>query len=502
MQRLVLDVEGVMEFERRIAEGGIALDELMRRAGLAVANTVLSIGACGGLGSSAYEDEPLDLSGVCGACQLSRCATRKACGRGFPFDLPRVAILAGPGNNGGDGWVAAEALAEAGCEVELYTPRAAEDLRVEPVHAEAMRVMGRLGEPAMEKLSVFFEPDEDAIRHALRRADVVVDALLGVGFKGPELREPYAAWASLVNEAHEGGTLVVSADVPSGMNAQTGELAEPTVRADVTVVMLAAKPGMLLPKSAEFTGRLVYANLGFNVRSYRCFMPEGNAESGFGRLDLVDELRNHISRTFVPSAPVASCVAAPSFGSSVLAPIGGSGTDRRAKSIAAPPEPEMLCAPTMAPAFEEELAPFDAFGFVSDATPPSCGAAQPAAAKPADLRDLLDCLDAPFSTLLLSLIDARGFTDAQVYKRAGMSRQLFSKIRSSADYRPMKKTVLALAIALELSLEETRELLARAGFALSHSSKADIIVEYFITHEIYDIMVVNEALFAFDQPLL
>ena len=83
-----------------------------------------------------------------------------------------------------------------------------------------------------------------------------------------------------------------------------------------------------------------------------------------------------------------------------------------------------------------------------------------------------------------------------------MSRQLFSKIRSDAAYRPTKKTALALAVALELGLDETNDLLARAGFTLSHSSKADVIVEYFITRNKFDIFEINEALYAFDQPLL
>lgn len=118
------------------------------------------------------------------------------------------------------------------------------------------------------------------------------------------------------------------------------------------------------------------------------------------------------------------------------------------------------------------------------------------------LQDWLDQVDEPFSTTLLMLIDRKGLTDVDVYKRANMSRQLFSRIRSDALYRPAKKTVLALGIALELTLDELRDLLERAGFALSRSSERDLIVEYFVTHGDYNLFHINEALYEFDQPLI
>ena len=115
---------------------------------------------------------------------------------------------------------------------------------------------------------------------------------------------------------------------------------------------------------------------------------------------------------------------------------------------------------------------------------------------------VLSNLDEPFNIILLRLIDAKGYSDVDVYKRANINRKLFSKIRCGDGYMPSKKTVLALAIALRLNIDETQDILACAGYALSHSVKFDVIVEFFIVHEMFDVFTINEMLFRYEQPLL
>ena len=119
-----------------------------------------------------------------------------------------------------------------------------------------------------------------------------------------------------------------------------------------------------------------------------------------------------------------------------------------------------------------------------------------------NIDDVVAQIGESFQERLFRLIDERGMTDVEVYKRANIGRKLFSKIRCNSDYKPKKRTAMALAIALKLNLDETKDLLSRAELALSPSSKFDLILEYFIDKEVYDVYTINLALFEHDLPIL
>ena len=118
-----------------------------------------------------------------------------------------------------------------------------------------------------------------------------------------------------------------------------------------------------------------------------------------------------------------------------------------------------------------------------------------------NIDNLMDQLEETFSQRLLRMIDERGMTDSEAYTKAYVDRRHFSKIRKDVNYAPNKKTVLAFTIALELSLDEAKDLLGSAGFALSRSSKTDIIVAYFLQNKIYDMFEINDVLDAYGQPV-
>lgn len=217
----VLDVDEVVALERRIADGGTSLLELMKRAGRALADYV-----------------------------LERMPAVPAAGK--------VVVLAGSGNNGGDGWVAACILADAGCGVTVVAKAMPDALRAEPARTAALEAMGAF----CGDFRVIVDPDEGELECLVRSSDLVVDAILGTGFAHEQVRDPYAMWIDLVNSAHRAcGVTVISADCPSGLNAQTGKSAAQCVRADATVTMLAPKRGLLEPNASQFVGKLLLAPL-------------------------------------------------------------------------------------------------------------------------------------------------------------------------------------------------------------------------------------------------
>ncbi len=147
---------------------------------------------------------------------------------------------------------------------------------------------------------------------------------------------------------------------------------------------------------------------------------------------------------------------------------------------------------------EAAVAEFDASSMKKYKVTSTMAATMPTNRK---IDDLMEQLDETFSQRLLRMIDERGMTDSEAYNKAYVDRRHFSKIRKDPNYAPAKKTVLAFAIALELSMDETKDLLNCAGFALSRSSKTDIIVAYFLQNQIYDMFEINEVLYDYGQPI-
>ena len=259
-RRRALDVAEVVELERAIAAAGTPLDELMRRAGAAVADEV----------------------------------------RAWAPNATPVVILCGSGNNGGDGWVCARELARDGWPVTLVTPKAHEQLKAEPARSEAFTTCEAAAQEKLP-LTVMVAPDSTRVAEAMDGAGAVVDAILGTGFSGESVREPYATWINLANRRRFSGTasqiaspknarnrdpkpptaqhqpdgllvlkagrkakgapLAIAVDVPSGLSAQTGTAALPRFYADETVTMLAFKSGLLAKAAEPITGFVELAEL-------------------------------------------------------------------------------------------------------------------------------------------------------------------------------------------------------------------------------------------------
>lgn len=142
--------------------------------------------------------------------------------------------------------------------------------------------------------------------------------------------------------------------------------------------------------------------------------------------------------------------------------------------------------------YDEVIRPFDISPLISSKKP----------INDRSLEEVVDNLDETFTMSLFRLIDERELDDVEVYKKANIDRKLFSKIKGNPNYQPSKVTVIAFSFALGLNLDETKDLLNKSGYSLSPSSKFDMIIQYFIEHEIYDLYEINLALFNFEQKTI
>ena len=217
---IVLDVDKVLQLEKDIEASGTSLYELMKRAGKALAGEAIS-------------------------------ELKKQNKKGS------VVVLCGNGNNGGDGWVAIEEMAKHKIEMIVCSEVWSGDIKAMP----AKLAVDSAYENACRYMSLYINPEKSDIVSAISKADIVIDAILGTGFHFNKVKEPFRTWIEAINEAKNSNTCVISCDVPSGMNAQTGEVADVCVQADKTVTMMCNKTGMALPKAKEYTGEIVVAEI-------------------------------------------------------------------------------------------------------------------------------------------------------------------------------------------------------------------------------------------------
>lgn len=207
-----LDVADVVALEKTIDANGTSLAELMDRAGGMLAHRVHALKPRG-----------------------------------------RIVVLCGNGNNGGDGWVAARLLAEADHKTTLVTTRTPDELKAQPARDAAIAVEPLLASNAAR---VLLNPTEAELSTSLEDADIIIDALLGTGFSGSTVKSPFDTWIELANKRKETGAKIVSADAPSGLDAQTGTASTPCVHADETVTMITSKTGLHTHNARNYTGRI------------------------------------------------------------------------------------------------------------------------------------------------------------------------------------------------------------------------------------------------------
>lgn len=307
-EKHVLPVADVVKLEQAIAKNGTSLSTLMERAGRALAMVAFDEAqatARQGDASNAAQRQadainhaPRDNKNSSACRTSSDSQTAEASSASDENQAaPRIAILCGSGNNGGDGWVAARELASMGCAVDLVTKRPAREISAEPAHEQALITEGVASKTInaarasslqtatahqaaashqaspqtataahhaeARTISIHVSPSDDELASLLAAADVIVDAILGSGFSGDTVLAPYDAWIRLANKQRSRGARIVAADVPSGLSAQTGKAAEPCLKAHETVTMIASKPGLETPYAFAFCGTVHVAPLAY-----------------------------------------------------------------------------------------------------------------------------------------------------------------------------------------------------------------------------------------------